>query len=191
MLLSIIGAFIGIILAAFYTQFIIYALGTWWIGAVGTTALHLHALPRTAISGFFSSLIIAFVAIFWSVRRLSQAHSASLLAGAWELATVEMSKRNLASILAIASFLPAIGLLILGLIDNIPQSTAFLSAGSLLLISTLAAIAIVLRLKRHQAPHLSLASLGLRNAARRRARSLMTIARCGAWWRLKIGRAHV
>jgi putative ABC transport system permease protein len=176
MLLSTIGSAIGVILGAFYTQFIIYALRTWWIGAVGTTALHLHTLPRTAITGFVSSLIVAFIAIFWSVRRLSSAHSASLLAGAWDLATVAKSKRNLASILAIATFLPALGLLILGLINKIPKATAFLSAGSLLLVSTLAAIAIVLRLKRHTTAHLSLASLGLRNAARRRARSIMTIA---------------
>jgi ABC-type antimicrobial peptide transport system permease subunit len=175
-LLSTIGALIGVILAALYTQFIIYALRTWWIGAVGTTALHLHILPRTAAIGFVSSLIIALLAIFWSVRRLSSAHSASLLAGAWDLATVPKSKRNFAPILALASFLPAAGFLVLGLINKIPQSTAFLSAGSLLLISALASIAIILRLKRHTSPHLSIASLGLRNAARRRARSLMTIA---------------
>ncbi|HEV8605622.1 MAG TPA: ABC transporter permease, partial [Tepidisphaeraceae bacterium] len=176
MLLSTIGALIGVVLAAFYTQFIIYALRTWWIGAVGTTALHLHTLPRTVAIGFISSLLIAFLAIFFSVRRLVAAHSASLLAGAWDLATIPKSKRNIAPTLALASAIPALGLLILGAINKIPQSTAFLSAGSLLLISTLAAIAILLRLKRHESPHLSIASLGLRNAARRRARSLMTIA---------------
>ncbi len=176
MLLSLIGALIGVVLAAFYTQFIIYALRTWWIGAVGTTALHLHTLPRTILTGLLSSLLIAFLAIFFSVRRLSAAHSASLLAGAWDLATIPKSKRKFAPTLALASLIPALGLLILGVINKISQSTAFLSAGSLLLISTLAGIAILLRLKRHDSPHLSIASLGLRNAARRRARSLMTIA---------------
>ena len=109
-------------------------------------------------------------------RRLSTAHSANLLSGSWDLPAASITKTKFAPILAIAFLIPALGLLILGIINKIPQATAFLSAGSLLLISALAATAIILRLQRHPDPHLSIASLGLRNAARRRARSIMTVA---------------
>ena len=43
--LAVVGALVGIVGAVLYGRLIVYGLGTWWVGAVGTTRLQLHVSP--------------------------------------------------------------------------------------------------------------------------------------------------
>ena len=50
-ILAVVGAALGIAGAVLYGKLIIYALGTWWVGAVGTTRLELHVRPLSLVLG--------------------------------------------------------------------------------------------------------------------------------------------
>ena len=51
MILALIGGVIGLGGAIGYTWLIMAGLRTWWIGAVGTTAMRLYVLPLTLAYG--------------------------------------------------------------------------------------------------------------------------------------------
>ncbi len=65
MLLALIGGIIGLAGAVAYTWLIMAGLRSWWVGAVGTTAMHLYVNPMTLSIGLISSLFVAFFAILW------------------------------------------------------------------------------------------------------------------------------
>ena len=73
MILALIGGVIGLAGAVGYTSLIMYGLRTWWIGAVGTTAMTLHIVPLTLVYGLTGSLFVAFFAILWAVWRVGAA----------------------------------------------------------------------------------------------------------------------
>ncbi len=50
-LLAVAGGAVGAIGAVLYARLIVYGLRTWWIGAVGTTALHVHVTPTSLAAG--------------------------------------------------------------------------------------------------------------------------------------------
>ena len=83
MILAIVGGIIGLAGAIGYTDLIMYGLRTWWIGAVGTTAMTLHIVPLTLVYGFVGSLFVAGFAILWAVWRIRKIEPARLLAGGW------------------------------------------------------------------------------------------------------------
>jgi len=83
MLISTIGAVVGLAGAVGYTWLMMAGLRTWWVGAVGTTAMHLHIKPTTLALGFLLSLLIAAFAVVWGVRRVGRVRPAALLAGQW------------------------------------------------------------------------------------------------------------
>ena len=56
-------------------------LRTWWVDAVGTTALTLHASPVSLAAGAAGGVIAALVCIWWTLRRLARVSERSLLAG--------------------------------------------------------------------------------------------------------------
>ena len=47
-------------------------LRTWWVGAVGTTALALHVSPASLAGGAAGALVAAMACIWWTLRGLSQ-----------------------------------------------------------------------------------------------------------------------
>ncbi len=180
MLLALIGGVIGTLVSLAYTWLMIYGLRTRWVGAVGTTSLTLHAEPLTLLIGLVSSLFIAWLAIGWAIRRLSRAEPWALLAGGWGIRPSLAAARGAASFLfpAILALLALTTLLLPSFTQFKPQY-AFLSAGTLLLISSLLFTCSLLRPHRHErppGPQWSLGILGIRNASRHRARSTMTIA---------------
>ena len=83
MLLASIGALAGIPAAIGYTALIMHGLRTWWIGAVGTSELYLKVAPLTLVYGYVASLLVAFFAILWAVWHVGRTPAATLLAGGW------------------------------------------------------------------------------------------------------------
>ena len=66
--LSVIGGLVGMAAAVAYAWLIMLGLRTWWVDAVGTTALTLQFDPASLISGAAAVVVIAIVSIWWSLR---------------------------------------------------------------------------------------------------------------------------
>lgn len=177
LLLAIIGGILGLALAVAYTAIMVYGLRTWWLGAIGTTSLHLHVVPETLLYGFVGSVIVALLAIWWAVRRVSKTSPSSLLAGGPGTSTVRLAKSPIvSSIIGLVALLGAVGLFLAGTFRKIDTTGAFLGGGSMLLLAGLCFTFARLRPTDHATAHLSLASLALRNATRNRTRSLLCVA---------------
>jgi ABC-type antimicrobial peptide transport system permease subunit len=180
MMLAAAGGVIGLAGAVGYTWLMVTGLRTWWVDAVGTTAMRLFVEPRTLAIGLVASLAVAFGAILWAVWHVGKTEAARLLAGG-RYAPVDVGKRNAGLLASASSLLFGIGglaLLALGVAGTIAPKNAFLGGGSLLLIAALSFVAARLRPRRHEgqgASHLSLALLGLRNATRHTARSVLSV----------------
>ena len=50
-------AAVGLLGAVGYTALMMAGLRTWWVDAVGTTAMYLHIVPATLVTGFVTSVI--------------------------------------------------------------------------------------------------------------------------------------
>ena len=69
--LSVAGGLMGMAGAIGYASLIMLGLRTWWIDAVGTTALALRVDPVSLMSGAVAVVAIAVVSIWWSLRSLA------------------------------------------------------------------------------------------------------------------------
>lgn len=177
LILAAIGALLGVGLAIAYTALMILGLRTWWVGAVGTTALHLHVYPLTLIIGLASSMLIALCAAAWGAWRLGKTEAASLLAGAFAT-RIKTTGRRIAPIAAITCAIIALALNAAGALNLMDQKSAFMAGGAFLLIAGLFAVAAAFNRRPRittSSTHWSLPRLGLRNAGRNRARSVLTV----------------
>jgi putative ABC transport system permease protein len=185
LVLSVAGSLLGVAGALVYGQLMMTGLRTWWIDAVGTTALTLHVSPVSLAAGAAGGVIAALVCIWWTLRTLARVSERSLLAGQLHEDQQRSTAPRLASQrgpLAGAIGLLAIGLLLLGLglIEWIDETGAFFGAGASLLASCMCALTLWLR----RPPRRTLsgrgwrpvAQLGLRSATYRPARSVLAIA---------------
>lgn len=184
-ILSLIGAGLGLALALGYTNLMIAGLRTWWRGAVGMTSLRSHVEPATIVIGFVAGVMIAMTAIYWAVRRISRSTAVSLLCGSWSgsLSGSPSASRAghllgvvTASRLAGMGLLGAVSLLIVSLVRPSFAQGSFLTAGTLLLVSGLFFVSARLRVTRRGRASRSLTLLALRNAGRNRARSIAAIS---------------
>ncbi|MDE0465752.1 MAG: FtsX-like permease family protein [Candidatus Poribacteria bacterium] len=76
-----IGSLIGCLLAVGYAQLMIFGLQTWWLPAIGTPFMELHASPWSLLSGVLISLGVVMISIRLTVHKLGRASAVSLLAG--------------------------------------------------------------------------------------------------------------
>jgi ABC-type lipoprotein release transport system permease subunit len=181
LVLSIAGAALGSLLALTYASFILYGLRTWWVDAVGTELLTLHARGLSVVLGLAGGILAALLATGLTLRYLAKVPARSLLAG--EVAppgegTRRRSRRAVAiSLAAVAGSFLLLGATFAGLLTDV---VGFFGAGNLLLIGLLGFQWIWLGSGGNRsvsgtgAP--ALARLGFRNAAARPGRSLVAIA---------------
>ena len=184
MALALVGGLIGLAGAVGYTWLMVTGLRTWWVDAVGTTAMRLFVEPRTLVIGLLSSLLVAFLAILWAVWHAGKTEAARLLAGGRYSVVAGAQRRGatVAAIVGIGAGALGILLLLLGTLNVIDAKSAFLGGGTMLLVACLSLLTARLRPRRAAtsattAPttSLSLPSLGFRNAARHTARSVLSI----------------
>jgi ABC-type lipoprotein release transport system permease subunit len=189
-LLAIAGSLLGLIGAVAYAAFLIYGLRTWWVGAVGTTALTLHISWLWMAVGAVSGIAAAVACIFVTLRRLGRSSTRSLLAGSLE----EVSRKGAKTqrkvfldgfaafreiFLAIALTLIGVALLIAGALQAIPRVAAFFGGGVVLLVAGV--LYLSSWLKRSNRPaiqgggFLTVARLGFRNATYRPSRTVLCI----------------
>ena len=180
--LTLAGCAIGLAGAVFYGYMMMTGLRTWWVDAVGTTALTLHVSALPLVAGALGGALAAVVCIWWTLRSLSQISERSLLAGQIEpdRSTQQVTRRLTPG--ALSLIFSAIGLLLVasGAFKWLGAAGAFFGAGAAFLAASLSLAAFMLRRR----PRTILAGhgwwpvsrLGLRNATYRPGRSVLSMA---------------
>ena len=190
-LLAVIGSVLGIAGALGYAWLMMYGLRSWWVDAVGTTALTLHASPGSLIGGAVGGVLVAVACIWWTLRALSRISERSLLMGTLdgsEIVNSQLSNSQLPRTVrewkwpiatATLSFLAV--LLVAGAATGaVDRVGAFFGAGAALLLAWLCGAAWLLRRRSRSgiSGHgwLSVSRLGMRTATYRPGRSVLSIA---------------
>jgi len=190
LLLAIGGSALGVLGAISYAALLMLALRTWWVDAVGTTALTLHVSTSSLVAGAIGGIVAAVVCIWWTLRSLADISERSLLAG--ELASDAsgtyvgrgFTPRNplWTRRILVSTVLTAAGLGLIGaaLADAVDETGAFFAAGSLLLAASLCFASAMLRRRPGRALHgrgwPALSRLGLRSSTHRPGRSVLSMA---------------
>ena len=187
LVLAAAGSLLGVFGALGYAWLLMLALRTWWVDAVGTTAISLHVSAVSLASGAIGGLLAAAVCVWWALRSLAHVSERSLLAGqlagdaAAGLQGPGASGRPrrrlvLAALLAAAG----LGLMAAGSAGVLDDAGAFFAAGALLLAASLTVVGVLLR-HRPAGVHAGhgwqpLSWLGLRNTTHRPGRSVLSMA---------------
>ncbi len=176
--LSIVGCVLGAFGGVLYTKLVLRALATVWSGAVGSVKFTFVLPPATLAIGMISGVVIALIAMWLASRRQLRHSARELLAGEIAARPLARGKRRSSgiagpSVLALLCFAAALAIPFFT-----KDAEAFFGAGALLLI---AGLAFGLGWLRRMAGTVTdgleaINQLGVRNAARRRGRSLATIA---------------
>jgi ABC-type antimicrobial peptide transport system permease subunit len=205
--LSILGAVIGVLGGMLYAKGLLLGLGSIWQKAISGSALRFYAEPVTLAIGAVASTVVAVLVIWIALRRQAQQPARELLAegGAVEdggerrealdlpgdLRPARPGRRGWSGWLALAAGVGALSIVGLALsTSRTSDAGLFFSAGGLLLIAGCACSAATLRaLLRRVSDLPSINGLAVRNAARRRRRSLAVIAllACGSFLIASIG----
>ena len=197
--LASVGSVLGAIGAVIYTKLVLRGLATVWRGAVGAVEFQFSANPATLPIGVVSGVLVAVLAMWLASRRLFKRSATELLSG--EVAgssefdvrrsTFDVSAKGSENIehrtsnsehrtqprsrgLAFIGVTCVVLALVLPLFGK--SAGAFFGAGALLLIAGLLFALGRLRKTAAGTDLESLGQLGVRNASRRRGRSLATIA---------------
>ena len=193
MLLAGVGSLLGLVGAIGYAALLMYGLRTWWVDAVGTTALTLHVSWVWLVVGALGGMLTAGVCIFLTLRKLGRTSTRGLLAGS--ISNEELFSRKGAKaqrkaflgafaplrekFLSIAFTVIGIALLVAGYLQLLPQAAGFFGGGVTLLIAGVSFIS--LWLKRSNRPAIlgsgwwTIARLGFRNATYRPGRTVLCI----------------
>ena len=175
------GSLLGVPLGVGYAALMLLGLRTWWLAAVVEPFLRLHVTPVSLAVGFVSGLVIAQLAILWTIRRTRRMALRQLLAGQTEEVSLLIpGQGRLAAWTAGVMFLAAIGLaLAASRMGQQAQAGAFFGAGAMVLIAGLCWQWSRLRSsaagKAITAGRGNLWRVAARNAARNPGRSTLTI----------------
>lgn len=180
--LATIGGLLGVAGAIGYGQVIVHGLRTWWVGAVGTTALALHLNPLTLAAGALGGIVVAILCVIVSLRAVKKLSPRALLTAQSldATSTLDRSRVRRRRQITIACALLAVLLLGWGIVAPAAQVGAFFGAGALLLIAMLFWLATWLR--THDSRPIAgrgagaVVRLGFRSAAFRPARSVLSAA---------------
>ncbi len=186
--LASIGGVIGGVGGIYYAKAMIHGLSTIWRDAVGATALSFHVTGQTLVMGLFASVVVSTITIWLALRKFVRRTPRELLAG--EIHPEQFKAQSAKSkVIAVVALVGALGLVGWALArGDTPNVGAFFGAGALVLIAGLAfANARLGRLSIGDS--MTLASLAVRGCARRRRRSLATMAMlaCGSFLIVSIG----
>ncbi|MDD4891556.1 MAG: ABC transporter permease, partial [Phycisphaerae bacterium] len=187
-ILAIVGGAIGSAGGVGYCAVIMFGLRTWWVGAVGTTALQLHIGGMSVCVGLAAAIVIALAAMAWGAWRVIRIPPAALLAGAATVRSDAVRRfprkkcpdGHTTNLSAAALALVAVGALVAWRFGKLSAQIAFLSAGGLLLAAAIVFVAgrwrgDRIRLRSLTGPA-AVVRLGVRNAARYPGRSLLAVS---------------
>jgi ABC-type antimicrobial peptide transport system permease subunit len=185
LVIAAVGAALGVGGGILYAWLMIAGLRTWWVDAIGTPFLQLHATPRSLILGWVIGVAISWLAIRWSIRRLVRIPANRLLAGSVAGAPSSLVGRARGSIWPIARWavvLIIFAALLFVVIGPSIRSEAlagiFFATGAAVLVLILGEIRWRLRAPTktiRKASGFSLSRLSMLNIARSPGRSTLTI----------------
>ncbi|HET9704791.1 MAG TPA: FtsX-like permease family protein [Vicinamibacterales bacterium] len=177
-ILTAIGAAIGAVAAVGYGAAIMFGLRTWWVGAVGTTALELHVAPEWIAAGVIGAAISGLAALWAGVRAMSRRSARSLLKGDADVRTPASAAAT--KIAAVALIVLGVGLVGAAGSGAINATAGFFGAGGAWLVGGLCAASALLRRHRASAAlghgQAAVMRLGLRHTSARPARSVLSLA---------------
>jgi ABC-type antimicrobial peptide transport system permease subunit len=193
--LALLGALLGAVAGNGYARMLLHGLSTVWREAVGGATLRYHGTTATLALGVAISTLAAGVTLWLALRNQATAPARALLAGEnMELQPAQngMPRRSRGWITGCVA--AGLALLLTGWALASGSTAAaglFFGAGALLLLAVLAFLAASLaRLAGTDAAgQITIAGLAVRNASRRRRRSLATAAMlaCGSFLVVSIG----
>ena len=174
LILSGFGALVGCGLAIVYSGLLVRFLGAIWPGGTLQSFLRPHWTIQSLAIGFFASLLVSVATIFWAMLVMGKIAPSALLAGR---TTTERepglpSRPRWSKWIALAALVLAVASLAATPWTKAGEERAgtFFSGGGLFLIAALAGVAWWMASSRHRTVEghgwLSIARLGIRNAAR-------------------------
>lgn len=181
---SAIGALLGVGAGVGYAALMIHGLRTWWVGAIASPFLTLHVGWLSLTIGFFVGLIVAQATIYFSLRQLRRVTPRQLLAGETSTQSLVAESKPLPvwrAALPYVFLVLAIGLAgLASVLKAEAQAGSFLGAGACVLTGILMLISRRLGCARRTSTGETfrwvLPSLAMRNIGRARGRSMATIA---------------
>lgn len=182
LILSAIGALLGLVLAIGYAALMLRLLAALWPeGSVGSF-LRLHVGSPSLAIGYTSAMVVSALTIWWALRTLRRVVPSALLAGATrsddELQAVRPKRWRRWLVVALG----IVGVALIaggGFVRNAEaRAGTFFTGGMLLLVVALCAVRAWLRRPTtefiHPGDSAAITRLGVRNAARNPTRSLLT-----------------
>lgn len=173
-ILAALGALAGIAAGSLYTRLALHGLSTVWKSAVNLSEFRYHADISTLLIGGFSSLAAGLLAMWLAMRGQARRPASELLARGEEMQAGEVANTGRWS-LGIGVLCAASAGLTLAFGGR--SAGAFFGAGALLLMAGLSLThALLVKLSRTERAANGIAAIGIRGTARRRGRSLTTVA---------------
>ena len=181
-MLAVAGGVLGMAGAVAYGWLVLTALGTWWRGAVGTSALHLHVSGTPLAIGLAGGVAMALIVVALTLRSLRHATPRLLLSGSRQRETAPGRPPVGARRIRLAAALLIVAILVVASATAgwLSATIAFFGAGGLLLVAALIAFAASLR-GRHGSVIVptgawSLARLGFRATTDHPGRAVLSAA---------------
>lgn len=189
MLIAAIGVAIGLVGGIFYARGVLWALRSWWVGAVTVPFLTFHWTATSLLIGVASGWLVAVLTLVVTVRWLSKVDTQSLLSGR-DLDTAVSRRFGKSWLPRVAIGTGVIAVIIAALGAGAGGQAAaggFVGGGMLLLVAALTATYARLRQPRtistsagDSVAHYSISALARRNVGRHPLRSTMTIGLMGS-----------
>jgi ABC-type antimicrobial peptide transport system permease subunit len=164
------GALVGIAVALGYGELMMLGLRSWWVEAVNTRLLSLHASIAPLAKGAAAGIVIGLSAVAWALRGPQPATPRGLLMGEQK----RQSGRRSLLVGAVAGVI-ALALLAATILRGLNHTAGFFSAGTLLLIAALCFESKWLNSRAFASVRGEI-SLGFRSATYRPGRSILSVA---------------
>jgi ABC-type antimicrobial peptide transport system permease subunit len=189
LIVAAIGACLGVAAGIGYAWLMITGLRTWWLAAIGTPFLELHvtpaggAFPQSLVMGWLVGLVVSWIAVRWTIRRLVRRPVNRLLSGtlACEPRARPTEKRQwpLWPILRVALLAVVVMVCFLGFrLEGEARAGTFFANGAVVLSLLLGEVRQRLRpsgTSTQSIPAFSLRKLAVQNTARHPGRSTLTV----------------
>lgn len=181
-LIAAVGGIVGTVGGIVYAQGMLRGLATVWSSAVAGSSLDFHVTAQTILTGLFSSIVVCGITIWLVLRKQARQSARELLAGgdtSQIVGGVGAPGRSWAEWIFAVSAVAGVALIAWALWTKTSASAGIaFGAGSLLLIAGIASTASLLKkiIRSPSLKQLNLYAVALRNASRRRKRSVATVA---------------
>jgi putative ABC transport system permease protein len=179
-ILAIVGTIAGTITGLLYTKFIIYGFTSLWRDAVSASTIVFYASQSTLLAAGFAGIIVSMAAIWLSLCKKLRRSPQQLLDEnlQWQFFTSKTFSR--VRLWFFVAAIAAAGAIVLIVAAGTGKSStsAFFSAGALLLVGSIALVHGLLHITAGigQKTVETISGLGLRNSTRRSGRSLAVVA---------------